>query len=83
MPASEEHAFLAAIVAHPNDDTPRLVLADWLAQHDAPGDAHSRALPTRTPPGRQQEAARPGAQGAEDSPRARAQVAQGTSGRAC
>ena len=29
----EEHALLAAIVANPDEDTPRLVYADWLDEH--------------------------------------------------
>src|SRR5437764_311627 len=33
-------ALVAAAVASPEDDTPRLVLADWLDEH---GDAHDRA----------------------------------------
>lgn len=32
----DERALLAAIIAHPDDDTPRLVYADWLDEH---GDA--------------------------------------------
>jgi uncharacterized protein (TIGR02996 family) len=32
--ASQEDAFLAAIREHPQDDTPRLIFADWLAEHD-------------------------------------------------
>jgi uncharacterized protein (TIGR02996 family) len=36
----EQAALLRAIVAHPDDDTPRLVYADWLEEHgDAPGPA--------------------------------------------
>jgi uncharacterized protein (TIGR02996 family) len=35
-PRSEEEAFLADVVEHPDDDTPRLVYADWLEDH---GDA--------------------------------------------
>jgi uncharacterized protein (TIGR02996 family) len=31
---SEADAFLAAIFAQPNDDTPRLVYADWLEEHE-------------------------------------------------
>jgi uncharacterized protein (TIGR02996 family) len=31
-----EAAFLQDILAHPEDDTPRLVYADWLEEHDAP-----------------------------------------------
>ena len=30
-----EEAFLRAIVDRPGDDTPRLVYADWLDDHDA------------------------------------------------
>src|SRR5262245_30142891 len=33
---SEEDALLAAIHANPDDDTPRLVYADWLDEHDQP-----------------------------------------------
>jgi uncharacterized protein (TIGR02996 family) len=32
-------AFLAAIKEHPEDDTPRLLLADWLGEHGGPSDA--------------------------------------------
>lgn len=32
----EERALLAAIIAHPDEDTPRLVYADWLQEHDQP-----------------------------------------------
>src|SRR5262245_47849809 len=35
-----EQAFLDAIRADPDDDTPRLVFADWLDEH---GDADARA----------------------------------------
>jgi uncharacterized protein (TIGR02996 family) len=31
-----ETAFLRGILAHPEDDTPRLVFADWLEEHGAP-----------------------------------------------
>ena len=35
---SMEDAFLADIIEHPEDDTPRLVFADWLEDRgDAPG----------------------------------------------
>jgi uncharacterized protein (TIGR02996 family) len=34
--AAEEEAFLRAIVENPDDDTPRLVFADWLDEHDDP-----------------------------------------------
>src|SRR5215207_1617840 len=33
-------AFEADLTAHPDDDTPRLVLADWLEEH---GDRHTAA----------------------------------------
>jgi uncharacterized protein (TIGR02996 family) len=31
---SPEEAFLVSIIEHPEDDTPRLVFADWLEEHD-------------------------------------------------
>ena len=36
MATTHEEAFLEDIVAHPDDDAPRLVFADWLDDH---GDA--------------------------------------------
>ena len=36
---SDEDALLAAIIAAPDDDTPRLVYADWLDEHDRPEHA--------------------------------------------
>jgi uncharacterized protein (TIGR02996 family) len=33
---SERNALLAAVCADPDDDTPRLVFADWLDEHDEP-----------------------------------------------
>src|SRR5436309_2100877 len=33
IPMSTEQAFLADIVAHPDDDGPRLIFADWLDEH--------------------------------------------------
>jgi uncharacterized protein (TIGR02996 family) len=33
---ADERALLAAIAAHPEEDTPRLVYADWLQEHDCP-----------------------------------------------
>ena len=33
---TERHAFLRAIKDHPDDDTPRLVFADWLDEHGEP-----------------------------------------------
>lgn len=35
---SDENALLAAIAAHPLDDTPRLVFADWLDERGDPAD---------------------------------------------
>lgn len=34
--SEDEHALLAAIAAAPDDDTPRLVYADWLEEHGHP-----------------------------------------------
>src|SRR5687768_11363773 len=36
----DRRALMAAIIANPDEDTPRLALADWLDEH---GDAHDRA----------------------------------------
>jgi uncharacterized protein (TIGR02996 family) len=36
---SDEDALLAAIIAHPDEDTPRLVYADWLQEHGNPDRA--------------------------------------------
>lgn len=36
----ERRALMAAIIANPDEDTPRLALADWLDEH---GDEHDRA----------------------------------------
>src|SRR5690242_12658735 len=33
---SDEKALLSAIWAHPHEDTPRLVYADWLQEHGQP-----------------------------------------------
>lgn len=33
---TEERALCTAIAAHPDEDTPRLVYADWLQEHDQP-----------------------------------------------
>lgn len=33
---TEDSALLAAVLAHPDEDTPRLVLADWFDEHDEP-----------------------------------------------
>jgi uncharacterized protein (TIGR02996 family) len=41
-PSAEEQALLAAVIAHPDEDTPRLMYADWL-------DENAAALPTRDP----------------------------------
>ncbi|HEY1189903.1 MAG TPA: TIGR02996 domain-containing protein, partial [Gemmata sp.] len=42
MTAQDEHAFLTAVLAAPDDDTPRLVFADWLDER-AQGDDTARA----------------------------------------
>lgn len=36
---SDEAALLAAILAHPDEDTPRLMFADWLQEHGQPDRA--------------------------------------------
>jgi uncharacterized protein (TIGR02996 family) len=36
---THEQAFLADIIAHPADDAPRLILADWLDERGGEGDA--------------------------------------------
>ena len=41
---SDEKAFLAAIKAHPDDDLPRLVLADWLEEQGRPTGPSSSAF---------------------------------------
>lgn len=33
---ADDRALLAAIIAHPDEDTPRLMYADWLQEHDQP-----------------------------------------------
>ncbi len=43
----EERALLAAVCAHPDDDTPRLVYADWLQEHDQPERAEYIRLSVR------------------------------------
>jgi uncharacterized protein (TIGR02996 family) len=40
---SDEAALLAAIVAHPDEDTPRLAYADWLDEHAATESRRARA----------------------------------------
>ncbi|MBY0460563.1 MAG: TIGR02996 domain-containing protein, partial [Gemmataceae bacterium] len=42
MPSTDEQAFLDAVLASPDDDTPRLVFADWLDER-AEGDDTARA----------------------------------------
>ncbi|AWM40468.1 Leucine Rich repeats (2 copies) [Gemmata obscuriglobus] len=42
MTVTDEQAFLGAILRHPDDDTPRLVFADWLDERGA-GDDPARA----------------------------------------
>src|SRR5205809_873779 len=43
-PRPELLALLDAIKDHPDDDTPRLVLADWLDEQDDPLDAERAAF---------------------------------------
>jgi uncharacterized protein (TIGR02996 family) len=38
---TQEDAFLKAILEDPNDDTPRLVYADWLEER---GESHARTI---------------------------------------
>src|SRR5260370_26451208 len=33
---TQDEAFLQDIIAHPDDDAPRLIYADWLADHGQP-----------------------------------------------
>jgi len=40
---NEDEAFIRAIVDNPGDDTPRLVYADWLDDHDDPRGSYLRA----------------------------------------
>jgi len=40
---SDEHALLAAIAAHPDEDTPRLAYADWLDEHATSDAQRARA----------------------------------------
>lgn len=64
MASTDEQALLAAVRAHPDDDTPRLVFADWLDER-AQGDDAARAalirvqcrLETLPPSGRERRAA--------------------------
>ena len=46
---SDRDALLAAILAHPDDDTPRLVYADWLDEHDEPDRAEFIRIQHRLP----------------------------------
>jgi uncharacterized protein (TIGR02996 family) len=48
---SDGDALLAAIAAHPDDDTPRLVYADWLDEHNDPGPAGRASSPGGAGPG--------------------------------
>lgn len=61
---TDEDALLAAIAAHPDEDTPRLMFADWLDEHDRPLRAEFIRLqcatkkPGRLSPGGHKKAAR-------------------------
>src|SRR6266545_3163408 len=46
---SNRDALLAAILAEPEDDTPRLVYADWLDEHDEPERAEFIRIQHRLP----------------------------------
>ena len=50
---TEEEAFIAAIVASPADDTPRLVFADWLEENGRPDRAELIRLQCRLEPDRE------------------------------
>ena len=53
MPMNHDDAFLQAILDAPDDDTPRLVYADWLEEHGQPDRAEfirSRGLPALDTP---------------------------------
>ncbi len=57
MTIQEEQSFLTVIVANPDDDTPRLVFADWLDERGTDDDRaraalNPRAVPARIPPDR-------------------------------
>ena len=40
---SDESALLTAIIEHPDEDTPRLVYADWLDEHATSAAQRARA----------------------------------------
>src|SRR5215217_4715089 len=48
---SQQDAFLSAIREAPDDDTPRLVLADWLEDHGDPDRAEFIRVQCRLAPG--------------------------------
>jgi uncharacterized protein (TIGR02996 family) len=41
---AEYRAFLADIIAHPADDAPRLIFADWLEEHGSAAESYRRHL---------------------------------------
>ena len=45
---SDADAFLDAIFAQPDDDTPRLVYADWLEEHGHADYASLNSVPSGT-----------------------------------
>ena len=51
---SIEQAFLADIIAHPDDDAPRLIYADWLEENGQPerGEFIRLQIKLATLPGR-------------------------------
>src|SRR5262245_59139867 len=53
-PSADEQALLAAVIAHPDEDTPRLMYADWLDEHGQPARPEfirPQIEATRCPPG--------------------------------
>jgi len=53
-PSADEQALLAAVIAHPDEDTPRLMFADWLEENGQPERAEfirAQIEAARFPPG--------------------------------
>lgn len=53
-PSADEQALLAAAIAHPDEDTPRLIYADWLQENgqlDRAEFIRAQIEATRSPPG--------------------------------
>jgi uncharacterized protein (TIGR02996 family) len=56
---THDDAFLQAILESPDDDTPRLVYADWLDEHDRDEFIHMQGLLARLKRGRKLIPGRP------------------------